>query len=181
MKRKIVLGAILLLITPLSIAVITSENTNDKNFLNAQLANITKKIEQKDDLNPEVSKVPVGWHLDHVLLVIGSIYDKLEASDPEQYESDFNIQRTFVFSSGIIPRGVGKTPDRTRPSDIISIKDIENHLSLARVKLNKFDELNENSFFKHTVFGNLNKQQAKRLIEVHTNHHLKIVRDILDE
>lgn len=39
--------------------------------------------------------------------------------------------------------------------------------------------LDENQFFTHTLFKQLNKKQTLKFLGLHTNHHLKIVKDIL--
>ena len=40
-------------------------------------------------------------------------------------------------------------------------------------------ELHANSNFKHPYFGVLNLKMTKRFLEIHTNHHLKIIKEIL--
>ncbi len=46
-------------------------------------------------INPEVSEVPVEWHLYHMLKTINEIYKTLERSDPKKYKTSFNISRFF--------------------------------------------------------------------------------------
>jgi len=38
---------------------------------------------------------------------------------------------------------------------------------------------NKNAHFNHFIFGALNKNRTIRFLEIHTNHHLKIIKDIL--
>ena len=37
----------------------------------------------------------------------------------------------------------------------------------------------EDTYFKHPLFGNTNKFRVVRFLDTHTNHHLKIVKSIL--
>ena len=36
-----------------------------------------------------------------------------------------------------------------------------------------------NAYFRHLIFGNLNKKRTIRFLQIHTAHHLKIIQDIL--
>ena len=49
-------------------------------------------------------------------------------------------------------------------------------------KINPFDleTLNANSYFKHPYFGDLNLKKTLWFLNLHTNHHLKIIKDIAD-
>lgn len=154
---------------------------NNQLFLSNQLNEIESLIPQHKLLTPSVSKVSVGWHLDHMLKVINGIYMTLNQSDPTEYKPDFNIRRKLIFTIGIIPRGQGKTPKSVKPPDLILTEDVHYQLDEASKHLLAFDSLNENQFFKHYVFGMLNRKKAKRFVEIHTNHHLKIARDIIKQ
>ncbi|MEL6561952.1 MAG: DUF1569 domain-containing protein [Bacteroidota bacterium] len=144
-----------------------------------QLEEINAQIVNSELLNPKVSEADVGWHLDHSLKVIKSIYRALKASDPEQFKGEINAARVAVFISGKIPRGVGKAPRQVMPTDATSTEDLLTQLSEVKQLMIKFDLLPEKAFFKHPVFGNLDKKQTMRFIEIHTNHHLQIIRDIV--
>lgn len=147
--------------------------------MNEQLDKIDSHIKNSKLLNMHVSKADIDWHLDHILKVIKSVYKALEASEPEQFKGDINAVRVAVFISGKIPRGVGRAPGQVMPTEATSTESLLNQLDEVRQLVDKFDILPEKAFFKHPVFGNLNKKQSMRFLEIHTSHHLHIIKDIV--
>lgn len=158
-----------------------SKESYKNDFLNRDLNEIEEMIRFRESINPKVSEVPVKWHLYHMLKTVNEIYNALERSDPKNYKASFSISRVFSHTFNYIPRGRAESPDVVMPPDIITYKGLIAQLEEARKKTQMIDELDENAFFEHPVFKRLNKRQAKRFLEVHTQHHLKIVHDILKE
>lgn len=132
---------------------------------------------EKDKLS--VSKANVGWHLDHSLKVINSVFGALKSSNPSEYKKEFNALRVLTFAIGYFPRGKAKAPKRVAPPEIILKDDIVSQLDLAIVNLENIDKLDGNQFFTHPLFKQLNKKETVKFLRLHTNHHLKIVKDIL--
>ena len=147
-------------------------------FLKKELETLEFHIDQGDLLNKNISMASVKWHLQHILLVINKIMKVLEASNPEDYKSNFNLNRSFVFTINKIPRGRGKAPKQVRPDRDISKELILESISAAREQLRGLETLEEKRHFSHTYFGMLNKKQTMKFIKMHTVHHLKIIRDI---
>ena len=102
-------------------------------------------------------------------------------SNPQEYRSQFNVQRIVVHTTGIIPRGAAQAPASVRPPDIISLDSLRIQLESARQNMPSITTLEENAFFDHPVFDHLDRDQTRRFLEVHTRHHLKIIKDILEE
>ncbi|MBQ0735744.1 DUF1569 domain-containing protein [Aquimarina celericrescens] len=149
--------------------------------MNSELNKIEKYLFHRDSFNAKISKVTVAWHLDHSLKVINGICDSLQKSKPGIFKRKFNMARIFSFTFGFIPRGRAQSPESVMPPDTIKTEDIVSQLMTARNKLIGLEALNEKSNFKHPVFDQLDKKQTKRFIEIHTRHHLKIIKDILSE
>lgn len=147
-------------------------------FLSDELAKIESAIEFRDRINPDISRADIAWHLDHMLKVINGIYHSISQSDPEQFKPDFNFKRKIIFTIGNIPRGKGKSPKSVLPPEKIKTKDIVKQLDQAKENLMNVNSLKKDQYFSHYIFGILNKEKTKRFLEIHTNHHLKIVRDI---
>ncbi|PTX62233.1 hypothetical protein C8N46_103333 [Kordia periserrulae] len=150
-------------------------------FLHNELKEIENYIQDFKSVNSNVSKVSVGWHLEHLLLTITKIYEKMEKSNPKEYRNRFNFTKMMIFSSNQIPRGKATAPTIVTPSETIELVSINKKIILAKQLASKIDNLPENTFFKHPSAGYLNRDDAKRFLKIHTEHHLKIIRDILHE
>ena len=65
------------------------------------------------------------------------------------------------------------------PPEIITTEDLNNQLQTAKNHITNLKDLPDGVYFKHPIFNMLTKKQTLRFLEMHTKHHLKIVRDIL--
>ncbi|WP_147296636.1 DUF1569 domain-containing protein [Flagellimonas nanhaiensis] len=157
----------------------TQISKDNSTFLDEQFLQIADFIPLRDQQNAKVSAGDVAWHLDHSLKTINRIYEVLKSSNPKEYKRSFSFSRVFVFTSGIIPRGVARAPKSVRPPEIILTENLHLQLEQARENLKKFGELKDKAHFKHPYFKVLDKTQSIRFLKIHTRHHLKIVRDIL--
>ncbi|MFB9055390.1 DUF1569 domain-containing protein [Mariniflexile ostreae] len=143
------------------------------------LSQIEKHIPLKAEINTNVSKANVGWHIDHTLKVIHRVYTILEKSDPNTYKKNFNLLRSTFFILGWFPRGKVKAPEEVTPPKLILEKDLYAQLQEAKEHLKNIETLHKNTFFVHHIFGMLSKAQTLTFLEMHTTHHLKIMNAIL--
>jgi hypothetical protein len=147
-------------------------------FLSAQLAEMAQFLPQYEKANPAISKESIGWHIYHNLKVINGVYQATKASKPENYKWRFNFTRLVIFLRGSIPRGRGKAPKQVLPPANIQLSDIEHQLVEARQSAAEFPQLNPKANFNHPFFGMLNLKKTLRFLQIHTDHHIKIMRDI---
>lgn len=169
--------SLLLLLFIISVGFIIKKSSPLEN----QLKEVEIYIIHRDHINKKVSKVDVAWHLDHILKVINNVSTTLEKSDPNTYKGNFNFTRFMSFTFNYIPRGKIEAVASVRPPENIETKDIKEQLLIARQNIVSLKDLHKNSNFKHPVFNVLNRNQSERFLEVHTKHHLKIIKDILNE
>ncbi|MBN8675744.1 MAG: hypothetical protein J0L56_16545 [Chitinophagales bacterium] len=133
-------------------------------------------IEQRKET---VSQATVGWHLEHSLLALVKMISATEHSNPADYRWKFNLKRSVVLLLGKIPRGKAKAPSTVKPGETISTGTIIPLLEKAKQKVELFEKLGSDKFFTHPVFGDVKLKQARRVIAIHTAHHLAIINDIL--
>ena len=148
-------------------------------FLKEQIATLEKMIDHLELSATRVSAKGIDWHVDHMLKVIIKVSNTLKNSDPLVYQRKYNLLRSVIFVSGKIPRGKGKAPKSVLPPDVILKEDLFLQIKEAREHLNEMKDLHADSNFKHPYFGVLNLKMSQRFLDIHTNHHLKIIKEIL--
>jgi len=126
-----------------------------------------------------VSKVSVGWHIEHTLLAMVKMMSAVEHSNPAEFKSKFNFKRSLVLALGMIPRGKGGAPASVKPGELISEETILPLLEKARQKVKTFETLSSDKYFTHPVFGDLKLLKARKIVAIHTQHHIKIINDIV--
>jgi hypothetical protein len=145
-----------------------------------QLINqLESKINDFESTNLEVSKSTVGWQIDHSLRVINGVISLLKKSNPEDYKWKFNFPRTVVFFINRIPRGKANAPKNVQSSDEILKQDLQNQIEISKTLVLDLEKLHKKSNFKHPYFDILNLKQTIKFLNIHTNHHLKVINDIL--
>ena len=147
--------------------------------LDAILPELANYITHHNQSNKAISEVSVGWHIEHSLLVIKQITATVAQSEPKLYKYKFNISRFFVFLSKTIPRGKAKAPKVVIPVEEITIETLQESLKNTYQAVAYLKDCQEHQYFMHPFFGQLNKKQTIKLLAIHTQHHLKIIRDIL--
>ena len=143
------------------------------------LNTLESQIPQRERLNPAVSKVSVGWHIQHALLVGIKTIEAMAKSDPKDYQWSFSFSKTLVYSLNKIPRGKGRAPKAVQPEDIITEEQLRANIQLAKEYVKKLSVLHAHSHFKHPYFGKLHVKSTTKFLRLHTKHHLGIIRDIV--
>jgi hypothetical protein len=126
-----------------------------------------------------VSRAPVGWHIQHSLMVALQIIQAAESSNPLNYRWKFSLNRLFVFTLNKIPRGKGRAPQSVMPKGDFNEAELIKDFQLLKNRLTVLDNLQPNNFFDHPYFGALNLKATIKMIELHTRHHIDIINDII--
>ncbi|MEK8179616.1 DinB family protein [Flavobacterium buctense] len=150
-----------------------------------QLQDILNQIENHiphhEKSNEQVSQSTIGWQLDHSLIVINSVVSQMKSSNPENYKWKFKWIRTFIQITNKIPRGKVRVPKSVKPVDVATVEELKSKLQQARNGIAELENLHPNNYFTHPFFGDLNLKRTIWFLKLHTNHHLKIVNDIINK
>jgi len=147
-------------------------------FLLEEIVELEKMIAHSEICATPISSKSIDWHIDHSLKVILKISKALKYSEPVTFQWKFNLIRSIIFLTRYIPRGKGKAPKVVLPPDKILKKDLLLQINKVYQNLNEIENLPASSNFEHPYFGSLNLKMSQKFLKLHTNHHLKIIRDI---
>lgn len=144
-----------------------------------QIEKIESLISEIDVINEDVSKASIGWHLEHCLLILNSSLKGLTMTNPQDYKPKFSFKKVLFLNFGLIPRGKIRAPKQFFPLETPTQESILKLINLAKERLINTENIPEKSFITHPFLGDFDKKTTWKFLELHTNHHLKIVDDIL--
>ena len=147
--------------------------------LSAYIKALAKNVQHAEKINPAVSSSSVGWHVQHSLMVISGITNQLKKSDPLQYKYSFNKLRTLVFLMNKIPRGKGKSPSVVNPAEVLSTLDLQAMVESLKIIVEELKTFPKHSHFNHPYLGMLHLNSSLKFLNIHTHHHLKIIKDVV--
>ncbi len=150
-----------------------------KNELIALLEQLRTLTAESEAFDAKISAASVGWHIDHSLLVINQIVNAVKQSDPNTYSPKFNFKRWLLFTLNKLPRGKAKAPKHVLPRNEFELSATEEQMDRAIQHIKELDQLNADNYFQHPFFGVLNLKRTRKMLSLHTQHHLKIMSDIL--
>lgn len=130
-----------------------------------------------------VSQWTIGQQLHHIALVDRAIldtFDRFTRGEQEPVAGGPVFMGRVVLLLGRIPRGRGKAPSITRPPSV-GPDTVREQLESVKKRLETLDLDYLSSLglaHPHPVFGILSLTRWLRFIEIHHNHHTRIITDI---
>ncbi len=154
--------------------------------LTQQLDEIGSFIASGDErickVHQNISNWSAAEQLDHTLKVDGSILHRLlEDPEPEAQPKPINLLGRVILTLGWIPRGKAPSPKALR-GEPAKCTALSAAAAAVRSQLDNLtqERLNRSALLvPHPRFRGLNTMEALRFAGIHTEHHLKIVREIL--
>ena len=88
------------------------------------------------------------------------------------------MPRLLVFQLNKFPRGKAKAPNIVIPIQT-GKTDFDLLFSKTRSIIEELKNTLPNQYFIHPIFGMLNKKHTFIMLDIHTKHHILIIKDIL--
>ena len=133
---------------------------------------------------PAVSRWSVGEHLDHLIKVHAGILSYVaESPVGERSQLGISLLGRIVLFTGHIPRGRGQSPAQFLPV-VMDLAQLRTGLTSVTAGFSRLQAgspaLRDTTIrFAHPIFGGLTRRQWVRFAEIHQQHHLAIIDDIL--
>jgi len=125
----------------------------------------------------EVSKANVGWHIAHsYLVIIKSCENLLSNTNRPSKNRKWFIQEVF-FLLRKIPRNKIEAPDFVVPIDN-SEKEIKRLYNKTITLIEQVERI-KNGYLSHPFLGPIKLQRVPLFLQIHTAHHLQIIREII--
>jgi hypothetical protein len=147
--------------------------------INNLLDELEEQIANYSKFSLTISEGNVGWHIVHSCLVVNSVCGAVLKSDASKFIKKFSFKAFLVLLINSFPRGKAKAPSFTVPSEELSPANILQSIQDARKSIEALSKADKNQYFTHPIFGDLNTGDTFKFLGVHTNHHLKIIKDII--
>ncbi len=136
----------------------------------------------------KVSNWSVGRQLDHILVSLDLMAKRVEELLRPDYESHTpgaNRIGSWILANGHIPRGKAQAPEYVRPEPDPTEKALRGKLdrvieNWARLESRGDDIMVSTAASPHHVLGNFTAAEWVQFASIHTNHHLRIIRDITE-
>ena len=127
--------------------------------------------------NLAVSNWSVAQHIDHLLKAAERIFSQIILKEKRATKPKNIFGRVILFI-GVIPKG------RKSPKAVAGEPKSASELAIALYKVKSlFESVDFNALqlatFDHHVFGGLNGKEWLRFMQIHNNHHEKIINKIL--
>lgn len=141
----------------------------------AELRGLLTNLDVED---PDVSAWSVGMHVQHCALAMRGIAKELLDCDSPPAGKPTAIG-WLVLKTRKIPRGGAQAPEDTIPNPDVTSKVLDGLLTVSETLLDQVPDARKSAWFQHFALGVLNRDRALRFVEIHNDHHLAIIDDIL--
>jgi hypothetical protein len=147
-----------------------------------QLAELINELESfiphRDKLDTAVSAGSIGWHIEHCLLTLDIVIEKMKQSIPGEFKPKFYLWKYVVLVTQKIPRGRVRAPKIVQPKNEQSKELLQEHVESVRSRIKILGSLEKNHHFPHPFLGQMNLKQGIKFLKIHTRHHLRIMKEI---
>lgn len=126
-----------------------------------------------------VSNWSVGQQIEHSLIAISGMILALRKEHPGIGSRSPNMYRDTVMATKQFPRGKIEAPAISRPSEDPDPAFLGRLIVKTRNRVGNPLDISESATLIHPIMDVMYRDEAIEFMTIHTEHHLKIVREIL--
>ena len=138
-------------------------------------------LDRPDVQAPGVSAWSAHRQVEHTVLVADRLLDlvaRLDRGEAGESGGRLRWPGRIVLALGRIPRGRGQAPEDLRPQATPDVEAVRARLASVRTRLDAPRPRRRTPRAPHPHLGALDARQWRRFVDIHTRHHLAILRDI---
>ena len=144
-----------------------------------QFERLESLVSRADERNPAISAWSVGDQIEHICMAAGGFAVVLITGRGPSFAGAHRDQKHEVLVDGVIPRGVIKVPAAGEPKTGRSADELTAMLKKTWSRVEKAASVADDRTADHPLLGPLTRDEMLRFTEVHTDHHLRIIDEIL--
>ena len=119
-----------------------------------------------------VSKAPHKY----ALILMDYNLDDMSGAETTKRILKINPNQIVIMNSGDESREAAVDAWRAGAVDFIEKRS---GVEVLKEKIRQLELISEDHFFEHPYFGNMKKRPTVHFLEIHTKHHIKIIREIV--
>lgn len=150
----------------------------DLSRLSECLDQVALRLPEATHCAPAVSAWSIGQHIEHVLRATSAFtLVILRNRKPNGHGIQREIKHQLL-EKGQMPRGLAQAPEATLPGKDASREDLAKLLLKTRKRVDQLVSVDADAVADHPYLGEMNRDEIIRFMEIHLEHHLRIMDEI---
>lgn len=161
-------------------------STQRSKSVDEYIAAIRAHLERLEALLPRaacktdtVSAWSVGQHAEHVLSATSILAVLLSRNRKSDGKTDQSPIKHLLITHGSMPRGIAHAPEGTLPAPDPTTEDLAKMILTCSNRVGRLVRTDADAVVPHPYLGELYRDEALMFMDIHLNHHLSIIADIV--
>lgn len=131
-------------------------------------------------INPGVSNWSIGQQAEHVVRATSAFTVLILRNRVSDGNAEVKPIKDALLSRGFIPRGAAEAPEGTHPAADTDPAQLYQLLLKTRNRVERLIEVDPDAVAVHPYLGEMKRDEIIRFMVIHLDHHLSIMREILE-
>ena len=126
----------------------------------------------------DISKWSIGQHAEHVVRATSALTILVLRNHASEGSNVSEALKVALLKQGFIPRGVAQAPEGTLPAEETDIDALNQLILKTSNRIRRLADVGPDAAAIHPYLGDMKREEAIRFMEIHLEHHLKIMHEI---